>query len=131
MSAVQPDTSSQPLVIPLEVRAFWFEELTHSVMLAASYLNLVPYGTKELGKLPSTVHELAVRKIADLVEQCARYDVQTQRRRRDVLRSRAYSEIWRTLRPFTRRGEFYVEHIIGDAQTRQEFEDRTAFVGPG
>lgn len=108
----------EPTISP-DMRARWHDYITGRLMLAAGRLNIVPYDETDFSKLPADVHKLAT---------LLRDDMRTRACIREIKAGSAHprigqiveAELWNALKPFGRRGPFYVEHLVGDAETQRE-----------
>lgn len=116
MSA-QPTATAE--LYPAALRVYWHDLVKRELMRTAGLMNLVPYGETDISKLPANVHTIALKLVGEqLLEAC----------RQETVLGRRSARTWRmvcrqihiTLAPFARRGEFYVEHLVGDAETRRE-----------
>lgn len=120
MSAVAKPVA-QPESFPPAMREYWRTWVTRECMRSAACLNLVPYGESQLARLPVGVHATAVKLCADLVTRACRAEAARGGRRHPKIAHLALTELWRGLKPFTQRGEFYVEHLVGPVNVQREF----------
>ncbi len=108
-----------------ELREAWRTIVNLELMRCAGLMNLVPYGETDMAKLPVNVHTIAVRLVSSLVLEASQQEIALGRRAKRTLQM-VVRRIHNTLKPFARRGEFYVEHLVGDAAIQREARVRLA-----
>jgi len=113
---------------PAEMRTRWRAIVVREVMSCAVLFNLVDEGATDLAQLPADAHAMVVRLVDELVRKAC-----TEEKRAGKLpgtQRRVIACVHNGMKPFARRGQFYVEHLIGQSAVQREFDLRIEGIEP-
>lgn len=88
---------------PADPRPLWHAQITALCMTLAALCELVPWGTTDIGRLPSHVIRVAQSLVHELVDECVRGEETRGKRARRELLQQADARLWELLKAFRSR----------------------------